>query len=108
MYPQILNSVGLALSAIGAVLMFLATWGNEPEPGFSIVELIEATARQNDLAMLTTTFPSPEAARDYCNKQIDEALYSARRRNQHRRKLNRVGLGLLIAGFVLQFIALWC
>lgn len=108
MYPQILNSIGLVLGALGAVLMFLGIWGDEPEPGFSAIELIKATAGQNDLAMLSKTFPSPEAARDYCDKQIDEALYSAGRRNQRRRKLNRFGLGLLVAGFVLQFLAIWC
>ena len=107
MYPQILNSVGLVLGALGAVLMFLDTWGDEPEPGLSATELIKATAEWNDVATLAMTFESPKAAREHHVKQIDDALHSAGRRNQRRRKLNRFGLGLLITGFVLQFVATW-
>lgn len=108
MYQQILSSVGLGLGALGAVLMFLGTWGEEPEPGLSAPELIKAIAEWNDVAMLAMTFPSPEAARSYRIEQIDIALHGAGHRNQRRRKLNRVGLALLLGGFVVQFIAVWC
>jgi len=108
MHSQILNSVGLAFGALGAVLMFLGTWGEEPEPGLSAPELIKAVAEWNDVAMLGMTFVSPEAAREHRAKQFDDALHSAERRNHRRRKLNRCGLGLLMAGFVLQLIAVWC
>lgn len=108
MSPQILSSVGLVLGALGAILMFLGTWGDEPEPGLSAPELIKAIAEWNDVATLAMTFPSPEAAREFRTKQIDDALHSAGLRNQRRRKLNRVGLGLLIVGFVLQLFSVWC
>lgn len=107
MYSQILNSIGLVLGALGAVLMFLGTWGDEPEPVLSAPELIKSTAEWNDVATLAMTFPSPEAAREFRIKQIDDALHSARRRNQRRRKLNRFGLALLIVGFALQLVAVW-
>ncbi|HET7562821.1 MAG TPA: hypothetical protein VFJ87_10645 [Rhodanobacteraceae bacterium] len=107
MYAQILNSVGLILGAFGAVLMFLGTWGKEPEPALSAPELIKVIAEWNDVATLAMTFPSPEAARKYRAAQIDDALHSAGHRNQRRRKLNRFGLGLLITGFVLQLVATW-
>ena len=107
MYAQILNSVGLILGVFGAVLMFLGTWGEEPEPALSAPELIKAIAEWNDAATLAMTFPSLEAAREHRAKQIDIALHGAGRRNKRRRKLNRIGLGLLIAGFVLQLIAVW-
>jgi hypothetical protein len=88
--------------------MFFGTWGEEPEPGLSASELIKATAEWSDVAALAKTFPSSEAAREFRAKQIDNALHDAGRRNQHRRILNRAGLGLLVAGFLLQFAAIWC
>ena len=108
MYQQILNSVGLTLGALGAALMFRGTWGEEPEPGLSAPELIKAIAELNDVATLGMAFASPEAARKYRTEQIDAALHGAGRRNQRRRKLNRFGLRLLVVGFVLQFVAVWC
>jgi len=108
MYSQILNGVGLVFGALGAVLMFRGTWGDEPEPGLSAPELIKAIAEQNDVATLAMTFPSPKAAREYRAEQINTALHGPERRNQHRRKLNRLGLGLLVISFVLQFVGIWC
>lgn len=107
MYARILNSVGLVLALLGAVLLFLGTWGDEPEPGLSAPELIKAVAERNDVATLAMTFPSPEAARQYRAKQIDDAVHDAGHRNQRRRKLNRLGLRLLMAAFVLQVVAVW-
>lgn len=106
MHSQILNSVGLVLGVLGAILMFLGTWSKEPEPGLSALELIKATAEWNDVATLAMTFPSPEAAREFRDEQINAALHGAGRRNQRRRKLNRIGLGLLITGFVLQLLGM--
>jgi hypothetical protein len=107
MQVQIVASLGLLLGVLGSVLMFIGTWGEEPEPGLSSPELIKAMGEQNDVESLSMRFASPQAARQYRIDRIGEALHGAGLRNKGRRRLNRYGFGLLMVSFALQFAGLW-
>jgi hypothetical protein len=89
MTPECLNRIGLALSMVGVVLLFV--WG-PPQPN---LEEGIGLALEED-----SELPNGEGTvRDH-NRKV------TRRRARHT-VLSRIGLGLVGGGFLCQFAATW-
>ena len=86
--------------------MYLGTWAYEPTPSMDLDETARSTREFAGMVAIQKNL-SPSESSDYVGQATNEALFGATARNKNRQGLNRVGLFLLMVGFVLQFFALW-
>ena len=104
-FNTMLNLTGLVSNVVAAVLLYTGTWAMEPEPSMDLNGLCEVT---NSAAMLGIQRQglAGDAALEYRNEAIRNALFGPSERNRRRAKLNRAGLIGLIFGFGSQLLAI--